>query len=130
MFEWIFSSSVLLAVLIAVRYLFRGKISCRLQYALWLLAALRLLVPGAVFESRASVLNALPAIPETYEAMEAAPRVETDTPISVFTLEPGQSEQATLEEVLPDAEPALRQEARTEPQAERKISWARIAITS
>ena len=39
------SSSLLIVVLAALRYLLRGKISPRLQYGLWLLVALRLLLP-------------------------------------------------------------------------------------
>lgn len=46
--EWLFTSSVLLAALLLLRYLLRGRISRRLQYALWLLAALRLLLPWAL----------------------------------------------------------------------------------
>ncbi len=33
--ETIFTSSVLIAVVIALRFLFKGKISRRLQYAVW-----------------------------------------------------------------------------------------------
>ena len=46
MVEWIITSSALIAVLIAVRYLFRGRIGLRLQYALWLPVLLRLLIPA------------------------------------------------------------------------------------
>ena len=45
MLEWIVSSAALLAVLIALRQVLKGKISLRLQYALWGLALLRLLIP-------------------------------------------------------------------------------------
>lgn len=57
------TSSVLILVLIALRYLLRGRISLRLQYALWLLAAVRLLVPLSLPGTGFSVLNALS--PET-----------------------------------------------------------------
>lgn len=43
--NWIISSSVLILVIIIIRHLFKGKIRLRLQYALWLLVAVRLLVP-------------------------------------------------------------------------------------
>ena len=49
--QWIVSSSVLILVVIALRYVLRGKLSLRMQYALWLLVLVRLLVPvsfGAV----------------------------------------------------------------------------------
>lgn len=60
MLEWIVSAGALLAVLIALRYILRGKISPRLQYALWLLALVRLLVPFGFGSSGLSVLNILP----------------------------------------------------------------------
>lgn len=46
MLEILISSTVLILALTALRFLLRGKINPRLQYALWLLAALRLLLPG------------------------------------------------------------------------------------
>ena len=42
MLEILVSSTVLILALAALRFLLRSKISPRLQYALWLLAALRL----------------------------------------------------------------------------------------
>ena len=41
MIQILLTSSVLILVLVAMRKLLRGKISFRLQYALWLLVALR-----------------------------------------------------------------------------------------
>ncbi len=61
MIEWIVSSSVLLAVLIVLRHILKGKISLRLQYALWGLALLRLLVPVSFGSASFSVQNALPS---------------------------------------------------------------------
>lgn len=43
--NWIISSSVLILVIIIMRHLFKGKIRLKLQYALWLLVGIRLLVP-------------------------------------------------------------------------------------
>ena len=61
MSNWILSSSVLIAAILAVRRIFRGRISPRLQYALWLLVLLRLLLPVNFGQSAASVMNYLPA---------------------------------------------------------------------
>lgn len=58
--EWAVTSSVLVAVVIALRFLFRRKISRRLQYALWGLVLLRLLMPFSLFGSAFSVMNAMP----------------------------------------------------------------------
>ena len=53
------ASSVLIASIDLVRRLFRGKLSLRLQYALWLLVAARLLLPLRGVQSPVSVLNLL-----------------------------------------------------------------------
>ena len=53
--EWIISSSVLIAAVLAVRFALRGRISLRLQYALWAVVLVRLLLPFQVFISPLSV---------------------------------------------------------------------------
>ena len=58
--QWILSSGVLIAVVIALRFSLRGKISLRMQYALWLLVLMRLLVPVSFGTSDLSVMNAVP----------------------------------------------------------------------
>ena len=55
MIKWILSSSVLIGAVIGLRYLFRGKISARLQYALWALVLVRLLMPSGIFSMPFSV---------------------------------------------------------------------------
>ena len=45
MVEWFITSSILITIVVAMRYILRGKISLRLQYALWALVLVRLLVP-------------------------------------------------------------------------------------
>ena len=60
MMQWIVSSSVLILVVIALRYVLRGKLSLRMQYALWLLVLVRLLVPVSFGASDLSVMNAVP----------------------------------------------------------------------
>ena len=92
MMEVLISSTVLILALAALRFLLRGRISPRLQYALWLLAALRLLLPGTLVKSPVSVMNVPTAVqqltaPEDrrapLKADEAAPAqpaaAETDT---------------------------------------------------
>ncbi|MEA4814845.1 MAG: M56 family metallopeptidase [Oscillospiraceae bacterium] len=51
------TSSVLIAVIFAVRALFRNRISRAAQYALWLLVLVRLLVPASLPALPVSVLN-------------------------------------------------------------------------
>jgi len=59
MIEWIVSSSVLVILTVIIRQLFRSKMSLRMRYALWLVVALRLLIPISFFQSSISVLNLL-----------------------------------------------------------------------
>lgn len=60
MAEWFVSSAVLAALLIGAHYLLRGKISARLQYALWLVLLVRLLLPLSIGKTALSVANLLP----------------------------------------------------------------------
>lgn len=57
MTEWILSSSALILAVCLGRFLLKGRISLRLQYALWTLVLLRLLMPVNLFESAMSVQN-------------------------------------------------------------------------
>lgn len=57
MTEWILSSSVLILVVIGLRTVLKGKITLRLQYALWALVLLRLLIPVNFGSSAMSVSN-------------------------------------------------------------------------
>lgn len=60
MTEILITSSVLIAAILVLRRLLRGRVNPRLQYALWLLVALRLLVPFSV-PAATSVMNTRPA---------------------------------------------------------------------
>ncbi len=57
MIDWIITSSVLILAVMAIRYALKGKISLRLQYALWALVLLRLLIPMNLGHSHVSVMN-------------------------------------------------------------------------
>lgn len=59
MAEIIITSSILILVLILLRKLCWGKISRRLQYGLWLLVVVRLLVPAQFFTSSLSVMQVI-----------------------------------------------------------------------
>lgn len=58
--EWIVSSSGLIVLVLLVRFLFKKKFSPCLVYALWLVAALRLLLPVSISGTAVSILNFLP----------------------------------------------------------------------
>ena len=85
MLEILVSSTVLILALAALRFLLRSKISPRLQYALWLLAALRLLLPVSLVRSPVSVMNAVPDVPAAVQRLTApegrrAPQTDSTQP--------------------------------------------------
>jgi beta-lactamase regulating signal transducer with metallopeptidase domain len=57
--EWVVTSCILIAIVVALRSILKGKISLRLQYALWGIVLLRLLIPFSVGSSGLSVMNAV-----------------------------------------------------------------------
>lgn len=67
MTEILVTSSVLIVVIALLRLALRGKISQRVQYALWLLVAVRLLVPVSFVSSPVSVMNAVEPVTETIQ---------------------------------------------------------------
>lgn len=87
MLETIVASSVLIVILTVMRHFFQGKIGPGLQYAFWLLVAVRLLMPFPVLESQISVLNIVDV------GRQASQRVQT------LALEPAQP--GTNQEVDP-----------------------------
>ena len=68
--EIILTSSILILLLAIFRQAVRGRIAPRVQYALWLLVAARLLIPGTLFTAPVSVMGAAEdiriSIRETY----------------------------------------------------------------
>ena len=86
MIEWIVTSSILIAVIITLRYLLKGKISLRIQYALWVLVLVRLLVPLSLGNAGFSVLNILPENPA--EAVLSA-ALSVGVPSDAYTLAAG-----------------------------------------
>ena len=93
MLEILVSSTVLILALAALRFLLRSKISPRLQYALWLLAALRLLLPVSLVRSPVSVMNAVPDVPAAVQRLTApegrrAPQTDSTQPPAQTVSEP------------------------------------------
>lgn len=58
--EWFWSSSILILLIVLIRFLLREKIRPYVRYALWLIVAIRLLLPFSLTETAVSVLNLLP----------------------------------------------------------------------
>lgn len=129
MMQWIVSSSVLILVVIALRYVLRGKLSLRMQYALWLLVLVRLLVPVSFGASDLSVMNAVPErAPTVQQGTDRQDIVgeRNDAPANAGTVGiPAQS----MNEAAP---PNLVQNVTTAPVTAptvEKTDWARIAKT-
>ena len=74
MIQWAFTSSALILIVLAVRRLFRDKLSARLKYALWGVVLLRLLIPFQV-ELPAPVSDSLPVL-ATNLAQDVTPRLD------------------------------------------------------
>ena len=72
MTEWIISSTVLMLIVIGLRAALKGHVGLKLQYALWLLVLVRLLVPVNLTQSALSVIGAA-------EQAMAAPAMQTVT---------------------------------------------------
>ena len=127
--QWIVSSSVLILVVIALRYVLRGKLSLRMQYALWLLVLVRLLVPVSFGASDLSVMNAVPERAPTVQ--QGADRQDiigerNDAPANAGTV--GIPAQSMNEAAPPDLVQNVTTATVTAPTVE-KTDWARIAKT-
>ena len=129
MMQWIVSSSVLILVVIALRYVLRGKLSLRMQYALWLLVLVRLLVPVSFGASDLSVMNAVPErAPTVQQGTDRQDIVgeRNDAPANAGTV--GVPAQSMNEAAPPDLVQNVTTATVTAPTVE-KTDWARIAKT-
>ena len=129
MMQWIVSSSVLILVVIALRYVLRGKLSLRMQYALWLLVLVRLLVPVSFGASDLSVMNAVPErAPTVQQGTDRQDIVgeRNDAPANAGTV--GVPAQSMSEAAPPDLVQNVTTATVTAPTVE-KTDWARIAKT-
>ena len=118
--EIILTSSVLILIIAALRRVLRGHITPTLQYALWLLVALRLLIPGTLFTApvialglaediRSAVVESFPE--ETPQSITPAPPVSI--PEQTITIEPlpapdhnNETNRAPAPQVIPTPAPS------------------------
>ena len=129
MMQWIVSSSVLILVVIALRYVLRGKLSLRMQYALWLLVLVRLLVPVSFGASDLSVMNAVPErAPTVQQGIDRQDIIgeRNDAPANAGTV--GVPAQSMSEAAPPNLVQNVTTTTVTAPTVE-KTDWARIAKT-
>ena len=95
----ILTSSILILAVLALRTILRGRVRAVTLYALWLVCALRLMLPFSVGESRISLENVVPAgadtailSTETLNAEIASVPVWQETVISQQTVPEGSAE--------------------------------------
>ncbi len=80
MVAWIITSSILIVLIILLRYLLNGRISPILQYALWLVVLLRLLIPFTPIASSYSILNLFPSATSSESQSTDVPPLTIYTP--------------------------------------------------
>ncbi|MBQ8519709.1 MAG: hypothetical protein IJ455_08940, partial [Agathobacter sp.] len=80
MINWIITSSLLILIVIALRFVLKGKISLRLQYGLWILVLVRLLYPFSIGETVMSIGNWLDSASDTVEGQQMEEFVQTPLP--------------------------------------------------
>ena len=136
MIELLITSSLLILAVLAARALLAGRISRRMQYALWGLVLLRLLLPVSLPQSRASVLNAFPNTaqvsltrPEEFSGETLPVPVDTETQTSTAETAITGEMQAGLSEITNNAASgAQHPEWSLNPAALLPVFWAAGAL--
>lgn len=82
MIELIITSSILIFAVVLMRHVLKGKITLKVQYALWALVLVRLLIPFSLFESNLSILNAIEMVNfrEEWSTAPSFPAVSAPSP--------------------------------------------------
>lgn len=112
MLEWIASSCALILVVLLLRRLLRGRIGPGLQYALWLLVLVRLLLPVSFGAARVSVQNLVRDADEraasqvvTYVNQTAPDPVPSEpAPAQSATAQPQYTQSAAAPQSQPEAQ--------------------------
>ena len=104
MIEWMITSSALILLIILLRVWIKDRVSPRLRYALWALVLLRLLIPGTLWESRASVMTPV-AAGEGYQELERVPRYVRTRPDGWVEIRHQSGYTSIPEENIKDGEP-------------------------
>lgn len=58
--EWILTSSILIMMVLLIRFVFKNRLTAKLRYGIWLLVLVRLLLPISLFDSSFSFIGLLP----------------------------------------------------------------------
>lgn len=143
MTEWICSSCVLIVGVVSLRRLLRGRISLRLQYALWLVVLLRLLCPVNFFQSSLSIHNVEPVFRPSASHSAAADQPqnsltdqlpESDSPRDPISGTGNDAEGANLPQtgmtaLQPDSTAQTPDSSVQEPVTIPPIEWERVLMT-
>lgn len=101
MIEMMVTSSVLILAILFLRKVTQGRISMRFRYALWLAAALRLMLPVSIGSSVLSVMNLVPQRLWGISAQSRAPEQGTERYLMEETDAAGHTAQAGSEDGNP-----------------------------
>ncbi len=97
--EMILASTVLVLLLILLRRVLRGRIHPGVQYALWLLAAARLLIPGTLFTTPVSVMGAAEELRASIQETYPVPATPDSSTAGVHSYQPPESEAIPVEDI-------------------------------
>ena len=98
MIEWIVSSSILILIVAGLRACFKGKLTLRLQYGIWGLVLLRLLIPISFGSTNFSVENLT-------DTVQSQPAIQAIVDVGKVNI-PSQSYEAAYEQVVQEYEAA------------------------
>lgn len=124
MLNWVVSSTVLIVGIMILRFFIKGKISLKIQYSLWAIVLLRLLLPISIGETVISVENWLRHLPqnevyEDYEVSQVKLLEESNQQAYQDVKEPGQGFDAVLK-----AEDVIVENVEYEIQENRNNEWS------
>ena len=124
MLNWVVSSTVLIVGIMILRFFIKGKISLKIQYSLWVIVLLRLLLPISIGETVISVENWLRHLPqnevyEDYEVSQVKLLEESNQQAYQDVKEPGQGFDAVLK-----AEDVIVENVEYEIQENRNNEWS------
>lgn len=131
MTEWIISSSVLITAVLILRRVLRGKLSPGIQYALWAIVLIRLLMPFSLFSSDLSIHNVQeqvskrPEVQQIQQVIQAPIRPQIPTQNAPQTSpQPQQSQQHGTQAQVPQQTPTVDELTEAVP----AISLADLAV--
>ena len=90
MTEWIISSSVLITAVLILRRVLRGKLSPGIQYALWAIVLIRLLMPFSLFSSDLSIHNVQEQVSKRPEVQQIQQVIQAPGHVAQRTADGGQ----------------------------------------